>query len=41
MPNINCVANEYIRERLDASIHGINRLFVFPYMRGDNFAIED
>ena len=41
IPNINCVANEYIRERLDASIHGINRLFVFPYMRGDNFTIED
>ena len=40
IPNINYVANEYIRERLDTSIHGI-RLFVFPYMRGDNFTIED
>ena len=31
--NKNYNANEYIRERLDASIQGVNRLFVFPYMR--------
>ena len=39
--NKNYDVNEYIRERLDASIQGVNRLFVFPYMRGDNFATED
>ena len=33
IPNKNYNANEYIRERLDASIQGVNRLFVFPYMR--------
>ena len=29
---------EYIIEQLDASIQRVNRLFVFPYMRGANFA---
>ena len=33
IPNKNYHANEYIRERLDASIQGVNRLFVFLYMR--------
>ena len=41
VPNINYAENEYMREQLDASIQGVNRLFVFPYMRGDNFATED
>ena len=39
--NINYAENEYIRERLDASIQGVNRLCVFPYMRGDNFTTEN
>ena len=39
--NKNYNANEYIRERLDASIQGVNRLFVFPYMRGDNVTDEN
>ena len=36
-------ANEYIRERLDASIQGINRLFVFAYIGGNanNIIIEN
>ena len=34
-------ANEYIRERLNASNQGVNRLFVFPSMRGDNFTTEN
>ena len=38
--NKNYDVNEYIRERLDASIQGVNRLFVFPYMRGANFTTE-
>ena len=33
--NKNYNENEYIKERLDASIQGVNRLFVFPYMRGN------
>ena len=41
IPNKNYNANEYIRERLDASIQGVNRLFVFPYMRGNNLATEN
>ena len=41
IPNKNYHANEYIRERLDASIQGVNRLFVFPYMRGNNLATEN
>ena len=39
--NKNYDANEYIRERLDASIQEVNRLFVFPYMRGANFTTEN
>ena len=39
--NKNYNANEYIRERLDAGIQGVNRLFVFPYMRGDNVTDEN
>ena len=38
--NKNYDADEYIREQLDASIQGVNRLFVFPYMRGANFTTE-
>ena len=34
--NKNYNTNEFIREQLDASIQEVNRLFVFPYMRGDN-----
>ena len=39
--NKNYNTNEYIRERLDASIPGVNRLFVFSYMRGNNLATEN
>ena len=39
--NKNYNANEHIRERLDASIQGVNRLFVFPYVRGDNRTTEN
>ena len=38
--NKNYNENEYIRERLDASIQGASRLFVFPHMRGNNLATE-
>ena len=41
IPNKNYNTNEYIRERLDASIQGVNRLFVFPYMRGNNLATKN
>ena len=30
-PNKNCDKNEYIRERLDASIQGVRKLFVLAY----------
>ena len=30
----------HIRELLDSSCQGVKRLFVFPYMRGDNFTTE-
>ena len=33
--------NEYIRERLDASFQGVNRLFVHPYASGDNITNEN
>ena len=33
--------DEYIRERLDASFQGINRLFVLPYASGENTANEN
>ena len=39
--NKNYNANEYIRQRLDASIQGVNRLFVFPYMRDNNLSTEN
>ena len=35
IPNKNYNANEYIRERLDASIQGVNRLFIFAYIGSD------
>ena len=38
--NKNYDAKECIREQLDSSIQGVNRLFVFPYMRGANFTTE-
>ena len=41
IPNKNYNENEYMRERLDASIQSVNRLFVFPYMRGNNLATEN
>ena len=33
--------NEYIRERLDASFQGVNRLFVLAYACGDNITNEN
>ena len=39
--NKNYNANEYIRERLDTSIQGVNRLFVFSYIRGANLTTEN
>ena len=33
--------NEYIRERLDASFQGVNKLFVLPYAHGDNITNEN
>ena len=39
-PNKNYNANEYIRERLNASIQGVKRLFVLAYGRKNNDAIE-
>ena len=33
--------NEYIRERLDASFQGVNKLFVLTYGRGDNVTNEN
>ena len=33
--------NSDTRERLDASIHRVNRLFVLAYARGDNIANEN
>ena len=43
IPNKNYNANEYIRKRFDASIQGVNRLFVFPYIGsdGNNIITED
>ena len=32
--------DEYIREKLDASFQGVNRLFVLPYASGDNITNE-
>ena len=33
--------NENIRERLDASFQGVNKLFVLAYERGDNITNEN
>ena len=33
--------NEYIRERIDASFQGVNKLFVLPYAGGDNVTNEN
>ena len=33
--------NEYIRERLDASFQGVNKLFVLPYASCDNITDEN
>ena len=33
--------DEYIRERLDASFQGVNRLFVLAYARGDDVTNEN
>ena len=40
-PNKNYESNEYIRQGLDASNQGLNRLFVFPYLRSANFTAEN
>ena len=34
-------ANNYIREWLDASYQGVNKLFVLPYAHGDNITNEN
>ena len=31
----------YIRERLDASFQGVNKVFVLPYASGDNITNEN
>ena len=43
IPNKNYNANEYIKDQLDASIRGVNRLFLFAYIGGDgdNIITED
>ena len=33
--------DEYIRERIDASFQGVNKLFVLPYANGDNVTDEN
>ena len=40
-PNKNYYTNEYIRERLDASIQGVKRLFVPAYGRENDDATEN
>ena len=35
------VANSFIRERLDASFQGVNKLFVLPYAYGNNIINEN
>ena len=37
----NYAADIYIREWLDASFQGVNKLFVLPYARGDNVTDEN
>ena len=41
IPNKNYNANEYIREKLDASIEGVSKPFDFPYIRGNNLITEN
>ena len=33
--------DEYLRERLDASFQGVNKLFVLPYADGNNITDEN
>ena len=33
--------NEYIRERIDASFHGVDKLFVLPYASGNDITNEN
>ena len=33
--------NEYIREKIDASFQGVNKLFVLPYASGNNITDEN
>ena len=33
--------HEYIRERIDASFQGVNKLFVLPYASGNNITDEN
>ena len=33
--------NEYVRERLDASFQGVNKLFVLPYVHGANVNVTN
>ena len=37
----NYAADSYIRERLDASFQGVNKLFVLPYASGNNVTNEN
>ena len=37
----NCNENVYVRERLDASFQGVNKVFVLPYASGDNTTNEN
>ena len=37
----NYAADSYIRERLDASFQGVNKLFVLPYASGNNVTDEN
>ena len=41
IPNKSYNANDYIRERLDASIQGVKRLFVLVYGRENDDATEN
>ena len=41
IPNKNYNANEYIRERLDASNQGVKKLFILAYGREGNNATEN
>ena len=37
----NCNENEYIREKLDASFQGVNKLFILPFASGNNVTNEN